>query len=321
MFQNEPLSSLRTAAQCLTSVLTLAITLSAVSTAHAQKPPIVQRGDAVVTGFSGTTQPGPDLPPDVHPLDRTYLDVEGVTARIFDLTRLGGAPQGQLADAPVKFSLKARDIGHVFGIAFDGDGKDGTPNIYLTATSIHGLQLVMPNADGKPQRVMTGRPGAQWMNGLFGTAKGGGPGTVWKVNGATGEVSRFANITNGDLENSGAGLGSIAFDPRSRQLYVSDLETGLVWRLGLDGRAVDSYDHGSMGRESAGLPIAAYNPAYRTDRTVDSFNTEIPEIMGLHRSRAARLGARGRGPPALLLCRFGPDGLVRQPQRQWFVRY
>ena len=51
-------------------------------------------------------------------------DVEGITARIFDLTQLGGGPQGQLADAPVRYSLKARDIGHVFGATFDRGRTD-----------------------------------------------------------------------------------------------------------------------------------------------------------------------------------------------------
>ena len=256
-----------------------ALTLGA-HEATAQSPAIIQRGDAVVTGFAGTTPPGADLPVDIHPLDRTYIDRDGITMRIFDLSRLGGGPQGQLADASVRFRLKARDIGHVFGIAFDGDGRNGPPNIYLTATSLHGLQLMAPGPDGVPVRVMTGRPGAQWMAGLFGSEQGGGPGSIWKVDGRTGAVTLFANITNGDLENSGAGLGAIAFDPRSGHLYASDMETGLVWRIALDGRVIDAYDHGSTGRAAAGLAVSPYNPASRTDRTQVTFNTEIPETWG-----------------------------------------
>ncbi len=217
--------------------------------------PVVNRGDAVVTGFAGLVQPGPDLPIDVHPLDRTHIDPEGVTVRVFDLTRLNGGPQGQLSDAPVKFLLKARDVGHVFGAAFDSDDDVTPPNIYLTATSVFGLHLMAPGAGGRMERVITGRPGAQWMGGLFGQDKGGGPGSIWKVDGRTGIVSLFADIKTGDLENSGAGLGSIAFDPRSRHLYVSDLETGLVWRLDMQGKLIDVFDHGTQGRAAAGLRV------------------------------------------------------------------
>ncbi|MGE0698804.1 MAG: hypothetical protein AB7O57_06895 [Hyphomicrobiaceae bacterium] len=275
--------------------LAIAVLVALGSTAGAQTGPepqappqtrpadgIVRRGDAVATGFAATRAPGQDLPPDVHPLDRTMIDPEGVTVRVFDLTQLGGGPEGQLSDAPVRHVVKAKDIGHVFGIAFDGDGTDGAgpPNVYLGATSVHGLQLVAPGADGKPQRIITGRPGATWMPGQFGDAKGGGPGSVWRIDGRTGAVTLFADIRNGDLENSGAGLGGIAFDPGSRHLYASDLETGLVWRLDLTGRLIDTFDHGTEGRGAAGLAPVPYDPASRTDRTEATFNTEAPETWG-----------------------------------------
>lgn len=277
-----PMRALRS----LRSVLILvSLTLAAISTSHAQAPqspplPVVRPGDAVVTGFAGTVQPGPDLPADIHPLDRTNINPDGVTARVFDLSRLGGGPEGQLSDAPVRITLKARDIGHVFGAAFDGDGSNGPPNVYLAASSVHGLQLMAPGPDGRPQRVLTGRPGAEWMTGLFGTAIGGSPGSIYKIDGRTGAVTLFADIKSGDLENSGAGLGALAYDSRSRTLFASDLETGLVWRLDMTGRILDSYDHGSEGRLAAGLGIVAYDPQSRTDRTEETFNTEVPETWG-----------------------------------------
>ncbi|MGE0768178.1 MAG: hypothetical protein AB7L90_17105 [Hyphomicrobiaceae bacterium] len=267
--------------------LFLACSMIASASANAQVVPppaeegLVRRGDAVVTGFAATLPPGPDLPIDVHPLDRTTIDPESATVRIFDLTQLGGGPEGQLSDAPVRHVIKAKDVGHVFGIAFDGDGSEGSgpPNLYLTATSVHGLQLLAPGPDGTLERVMTGRPGARWMPGLFGGTKGG-PGSIWKVDGRTGEITLFAELKNGDLENSGAGLGAIAFDPRARHLYVSDMETGLIWRFGLDGKPVDTFDHGTEGRSAAGLPFVAYDPTSRTDRREETFNTEEPETWG-----------------------------------------
>ncbi|MEZ5817150.1 MAG: hypothetical protein R3D44_08725 [Hyphomicrobiaceae bacterium] len=268
--------------------IVIALAMISSTAARAQVVPapgpegLVRRGDAVVTGFAATRPPGPDLPLDIHPLDRTTIDPESATVRIFDLTQLGGGPEGQLSDAPVRHVIKAKDVGHVFGIAFDGDGTEGSgpPNLYLTATSVHGLQLMAPGTDGNLERVMTGRPGAQWMSGLFGGARGGGPGSIWKVDGRTGEITLFADIKTGDLENSGAGLGAIAFDPRSRHFYVSDMETGLIWRLDLTGKLIDTFDHGTEGRAAAGLDFVAYDPAMRTDRSEETFNTEEPETWG-----------------------------------------
>ena len=263
--------------------------------AVAQDQGIIRRGDAVVTGFAGAKQPGPELPADVHPLDHTYIDPEGVTARVLDISRLGGAPQGQVADTTPRHVLRAREIGHVFGIAFDGDGRDGPPNIYLAATSLHGLQLVMPPArpDGKPQRILQGRPGAAWAPNLFGP--GGGPGSIWKVDGRTGAATLFAEIRNGDLQNNGAGLGALAFDPVSRTLLASDLETGLVWRVALDGRLLETFDHGTEGRQSAGLELVPYDPSLRTERTEPAFSADSPETWGFADARRRVFGLAVEG--------------------------
>jgi hypothetical protein len=73
------------------------------------------------------------------------------------------------------------------------------------------------------------------MPGQFGLDKGGTPGSVWKIDGVTGVVSLFANITHDGKDNAGPGLGDIAYDSATQQFFVSDLETGLIHRLGLDG--------------------------------------------------------------------------------------
>lgn len=256
---------------------------------------IVRRGDAVVTGFAGAKPPGADLPADVHPLDQTYIDPDGITARVLDLSRLGGGPQGQLADAPTRRALRAREIGHVFGIAFDGDGRDGPPNVYFAATAMHGLQLVMPPArpGEKPQRILQGRPGATWAPNLFGP--GGGPGSIWRVDGRTGEARLLADIRNGDRDNNGAGLGGLAFDPVTRTLLASDLETGLVWRVGLDGRILDTFDHGTEGRMAAGLDIVPYDPALRVENTDPTFSTESPDTWGFADARRRVFGLAVEG--------------------------
>ena len=84
------------------SFLTVAIAGAAVLlsfSAHAQAPAVIRPGDAAVTGFSGAKVWG-EVPSDVHPLDRTFIDTSGAVLQVFDLSKLGGPPGGQVANAP-----------------------------------------------------------------------------------------------------------------------------------------------------------------------------------------------------------------------------
>src|SRR5690606_9483295 len=53
---------------------------------------------------------------------------------------------------------------------------------------------------------------------------------------------------------AGPGLGDIVYDRGSRQFFVSDLDTGLIYRLDWTGLIVDTFDHGLNGRPMMGLP-------------------------------------------------------------------
>jgi len=212
---------------------------------------VLARGDAVVTGFSGIRPADAPLKPGANPLDEFFIDLNGPAAQILSLAAPEGTPSGQLISAPAKLRIKASQIGQVFATALD-DGQGGkVPNIYLGATSAYGLSIVVPDADGDgwPERVKTGQPGAQWMSGQFGVDLGGGPGSIYKVDGQTGAVSLFATLLN----NSGAGVGDIAFDKASGQFFASDLDRGFIYRLGKNGDVIDSFDHGVNGRPAKGL--------------------------------------------------------------------
>jgi len=235
----------------------------------------MNRGDAAVTAFSGAKQLG-EVPPDLHPLDLTFIDTNGATLQVFDLTQLGGGRSGQVANAPVKFQATAGEIGQVFGVTLDGDTANATPNIYVTSTSLFGLQIVSTEGD----RLVKGEPGARWMPGQFGLDKGGSPGSVWKIDGATGFVSLLANIKHDGKDNAGPGLGAIAYDPATHQLFVSDLETGLIHRLGLDGGDRGTFDHGTAGRAKAGLEPVAYDAAQRMSIESPAFDIENPATWG-----------------------------------------
>jgi hypothetical protein len=250
-------------------------------TLHAQegKPAVVHDGDAIVTGFSGVSAPARDLPPGVNPSDETFIDTGAASLKVFDVAKPGQAPDGQLFAAPVRFQAKAGDIGQVFGVALD---DAPTPNIYTTATSAFGLQIVAPDSDGdgRPERLEFGTANARWMKGQFGTKKGGGPGSVWKIDGATGEITLFATIETDGRANSGPALGNITFDSDHQQFYVSDLDSGMLHRLDLAGKDLGHFDHGIQGRPAQDLAPVAFDPEKKFEITSKDASTTDPATWG-----------------------------------------
>ena len=247
-------------------------------TARAQggpAPAILIDGNAVVTGFSGTQPPLP-FPPAMA--DQAGIDLNGPAARIMDLQAPGAPPQAQLLTAPKPFTVLAGQVGQVFAVALDGATP---PNIYLAATSSYGLPIVAPGPGGALMRAKQGGPNASFMPGLFGpAAAGGGPGSIWRVDGVTGAVSLFANVSLDGVENSGPALGGLAYDPGSDTLFVADRETGMIHRFGLDGKERGRFDQGVQGRMAAGLPTVAYDPATRLDISNPQFRPDDPATWG-----------------------------------------
>ena len=223
----------------------------------------LQPGEAFATRFSGTAQGTDGLP---------SIDQNGTVGSILDLRAPGAAAQGQhWINEPQRAPVTAGQIGQVFGVAFD----DATPpNIYVTATAAFGLHRTADNA--------------QWMPGMFGE---GGPGAIYRLDASNGyKPSLFATVTLNGRQNSGAALGNIAYDRWNKQVLVSDLETGMIHRIGLDGRDMGSFDHGTQGRtsfvdaqtgQSQSLKPIAFNPSSqakiancegRFDTTTDCWN-------------------------------------------------
>lgn len=249
--------------------------------AKAQEQPIIQQGDAVVTGYSGVAllQPGPGAKPE----DYAIINHQGATLQVFDLSQMQGGDDGRLVDAQRFFSVTAGEIGQVFGVALD-DGRDGrgpepVPSIYATAASVFGLQIV-ETTNGVRNRTTTGGPNRTWMDGQFGLGRGGGPGSIWKIDGRTGEISLFADVTLNGLPNNGPALGNITFDPSSRKLFVSDLQTGMIHAFDLNGAEVAVFDHGASARPRLGLPAVPYDPAGGVEITSTAFNALDPATWG-----------------------------------------
>lgn len=242
--------------------------------------PMPGLGDAIVTGFSGTVSPDPkSLLSGSEAIDETLIDLDGVSARVLGIAAPGFIWDGRAWAGDSRHEMLARDVGQVFGVALD-DAE--MPSIYLAATSAYGLPIIAPDADrdGRPERLKTGDPDAQFMDGLFGPGPDGGPGSIWKVDGKTGGVSLLANVTLDGVKNPGPGLGNLAFDAVHQQLFVSDRATGMIHRFGLDGEELGIYDHGTEGRAAADLPVVAYDPAGALDITRSDFDADDPDSWG-----------------------------------------
>ncbi|MFN3548188.1 MAG: peptidoglycan-binding domain-containing protein [Mesorhizobium sp.] len=196
-----------------------------VTPALAQEAPAA--GEAFATRFSGTTEitlgDGSRL---------TLIDENGVVASAVDVRNPGFTADGRhWANEPQHLKVTAAEVGQVFGIAIS-DGAE--PSIYLTATSAFGLHRFQDGSD--------------WLPGQFGE---GGSGAIYVLspdNGYTPQV--FAIVDLDGRENNGAALGNIAFDSAFGQLFVSDLESGMIHRIALDGTHIDRFDHGTQGRTS-----------------------------------------------------------------------
>lgn len=251
--------------------------------AQDQQTQIIYPGSMAVTGFSGTIIPGFEegLPPGVDPVDETFIDTTRATLRIFDVSSLGGPASGQLVFTPPPFEVTAEQIGQVFGITYDDGVRDGVasgiPNLYAGATSLHGIRIVTPDedADGRPERQRRGTAGATFMDGQFGTENGGGAGTIWKIDGISGAVSKFSDIDT----NSGPGIGDVSFDSIHRQFFASDLDTGLIHRIDANGTLIDTFDHGVAGRPAHGLAPLADDGSVM-DIQGAAFDSEDPDTWG-----------------------------------------
>ncbi|MBV0913819.1 hypothetical protein [Anianabacter salinae] len=235
----------------------------------------------MVTAFSGVTQWR--HPDGADPVDYQIINQQGVTLQVFALSQMFGVDDARQIPVERGFAASAAQIGQVFGVTLDDGldaaGKPGAPNLYATATSAFGLQLLL-ETDTEVTRTKTGGVGVRFMQGQFGAEDGAGPGTIWKVDGATGVISMFANVTLNGVENSGPALGNITFDPISRRLFVSDLQTGMIHGFGLDGREVDQFDHGVLARTATRLVPVAHDPARRIALTDPGFLANEPATWG-----------------------------------------
>ncbi len=309
---------LKAVARLLPLLFLFAVIGGRVEAQQTNKPPNLNLGDAVVTGFSGTLRP-PASAPAKSAIDHTFINPDGPSARVVGVGKPGYVWDGRLYDAPKPFDVLAKDVGQVFGVALD----DATPpNIYLAATSVFGLNIVRRGRDGLPERRKNGGPGAGWMKGQFGLDLQGGPGAIYKVDGAHRRGHSVRQCHTQRRAEPRPGLGNLAFDSAHKQLFVSDLYTGMIHRFALDGSDRGAhYDHGVAGadrRQASAGRVRSEEPAQYRQR---SLRLRRPEQLGLrpaarrvwglavHDGRlfySARNGAQRR--PADMVGRHRADG-------------
>ncbi len=205
---------------CVALATAAIISVSSLASVRAQEG--LQPGEAFLTQFSGTTTDN----------SVETIDTDGVVGSVIDLRTPGKAPTGARIDAPGGPTVTAGQVGQVFGVAIGGAE---IPAVYLAATSAFGLHRTTDNSD--------------WMPGMWG-ANGGGPSSVYMLDPQKDYApSILADVVLDGRENTGAGLGNIAYDPWHDQLFVSDLETGMIHRLRTkDGLDLGHYDHGATAR-------------------------------------------------------------------------
>jgi hypothetical protein len=255
-----------------------------------------------VTGFSGTYLPFEEdsFSTGAEIWYETFIDPNGKTVRIYLPDQPAFVWDARLWDLRSYHDVTASEIGQVFGTAIDRGwpnvaGQERNPaNVYVTASSAFGLNIVSPDQDGDglPVRLKFGQNNARFMDWQFGSLAGHGsaagqfssPGSIYKIDGRTKEVSLFANVSLFGEANSGPGLGNIAFDSDHDQLFVSDLDTGFIHRFDLDGFDLEQFDHGVTGRPNDGLASAPFDPSNRLDITNFQFDAEDPDTWAFAHS-------------------------------------
>ena len=83
-----------------------------------------------------------------------------------------------------------------------------------------------------------------------------------------------------------------AFDKASRQFFASDLDTGLIHRIGADGTLIDTFDHGVAGRPAHGLAAVADDGTVMDIQSA-AFDSEDPDSWGFTQDER-RVWARRR---------------------------
>lgn len=204
-----------------------------------------------------------NLPPGVTPYTFGLINMDGA------LPATGRIEVTNNQDMYHHPSWHVDSIGNVFGITLDNCG-----NIYTTASSNYSSDFF-----GSEAIIRYGEIGG-------GANDVDAAGTIYKIDGETGQASVFAvlpqqvysfsNVTCegfGNVNrNTGPGLGNLTFSYESYHFYVTNFEDGRIYRLDTLGTILDSYD--PLGYDPGALgPPEIEEVAYGI--TINNDNTEL----------------------------------------------
>lgn len=202
----------------------------------------LKKGQAVVTHFSGMD-------------DHFFMPKNDYVLSVVDLRGYTHGVQGKNWMAPIShpstidsLSWKSDTLGQVFGVTIDATG-----NIYVAATNVYfGMAS-------------------------FGTA---GPGGIYKIKNSDWSVSKFvttaaasSSTSTTKIPNTGCGLGNICYDKWNNQLFVTNFEDGMIYRLDMNGNILSKFDpfaadNGTAGVVDLGERIWGINVNLESNNTV-----------------------------------------------------
>jgi hypothetical protein len=132
-----------------------------------------------------------------------------------NLSATAGSDWGATISKLAPSNWNTNDIGAVFGITIDDQ-----ENIYLASTDVY-----------------------HYHNFSFPTSNGSRPydaGQIFKCSPPLYTAVPFVNLPN--FEDAGNGIGNIAYDKKHKQLFASNLENGMIYRISMSGAILETYD-------------------------------------------------------------------------------
>jgi len=210
---------------------------------------------------------------------------------------LGGGRTDETANQAVYHhpSWEVEELGNVFGVAINQ--TDGCT--FTTASSNYGAAF--SSAFSSNLAVL------QYGNIGGGANSLAAAGTVYKIDGVTGQATVFAQLPqqattfnhfdcergiSGDDRTTGVGLGNIVYDAANDQYFVSNIEDGRIYRLSNTGAILDSYDPLTYDDGAPGisdLDNLAYGLAITDDGSRLFFGTIETPSAGNNQSGTANI--------------------------------
>ena len=133
---------------------------------------------------------------------------------------------------------KSSNLGQIYGIAIDNNN-----NIYATATAIY------PPIGDPLSFGPAGSGGIYRLDGVTGAISTLVSTVNWNTFGTPSAAVGTSTIPNGNAGNNRPSLGNISFDRTHTQLFVTNFEDGMIYRINMSGVIQQVYD-----------PVAPANP-------------------------------------------------------------